>query len=113
MNEANRNTSAITELEIIGAWTFTIPTTQRSRSSPAARRWKDLLTMSTLRTGAGDAANQPNSIEGKWSSRWNGAADPTISGDAADKWKQGHGEVGIVADRVYFYSNGTRARAKD
>src|ERR1043165_3449558 len=28
-------------------------------------------------------------IEGSWSSRWNGGADPTIPVDAADKWKQG------------------------
>jgi hypothetical protein len=27
-------------------------------------------------------------IEGDWSSRWNGGADPTIPGDAATKWKQ-------------------------
>jgi hypothetical protein len=30
-------------------------------------------------------------IEGDWSSRWNGGADPTIAGDTADKWKQGRG----------------------
>jgi hypothetical protein len=42
-------------------------------------------------------------IEGNWSSRWNGGADPTIAGDAADKWKQGGGEVKMVGDRVYLY----------
>jgi len=48
-------------------------------------------------TGHGD------SIEGDWSSRWNGAADPTISGDAADKWKAGRGQAKIADDRVYLY----------
>lgn len=46
---------------------------------------------------------QPGSIAGNWSSRWNGAADPTIFGDTADKWKQGRGEVKIAEDRVYLY----------
>ena len=30
-----------------------------------------------------------DAIEGAWFSRWNGGADPTIPGDAEDKWKQG------------------------
>jgi hypothetical protein len=47
--------------------------------------------------------HQPNSIEGDWSSRWNGAADPTISDDAADKWKQGRGQAKLAGDRVYLY----------
>ncbi|MBA2400700.1 MAG: hypothetical protein H0V72_18750 [Bradyrhizobium sp.] len=42
-------------------------------------------------------------IEGDWSSRWNGAADPTISGDAADKWKAGRGQAKMADDRVYLY----------
>ena len=46
-----------------------------------ATAWSDAVG----ETGHGD------SIEGDWSSRWNGAADPTISGDAADKWKAGQG----------------------
>ena len=41
------------------------------------------------------------SIEGRWESRWNGAADPTIAGDTADTWKQGTGELKIVQDRIY------------
>jgi hypothetical protein len=41
-------------------------------------------------------------IEGNWSSRWNGGADPTIPGDAADKWKQGRAEVRLLEDRVYL-----------
>jgi hypothetical protein len=42
------------------------------------------------------------SIEGLWSSRWKGAADPTIAGDTPDKWKQGEGEARIVGERVYL-----------
>jgi hypothetical protein len=56
-----------------------------------------------------DAAS--HSIEGIWSSRWNGGADPTIPGDAKEKWKQGRGEVRLVGDRVYLlfnWDNGAR-----
>ena len=52
--------------------------------------------------GAG-GADPHDAIEGSWSSRWNGGADPTIPGDAADKWKQGQAEVRTVGERVYFY----------
>ncbi len=45
---------------------------------------------------------QHGAIEGQWSSRWKGATDPTIPGDAPDKWKQGQGEARIVGDRVYL-----------
>src|SRR5262249_32580700 len=41
-------------------------------------------------------------IEGDWSSRWNGGADPTIPGDAATKWKQGLAEVKAAGDRLYL-----------
>jgi hypothetical protein len=50
-------------------------------------------------------------IEGNWSGRWNGAADPTIRGDAANKWKQGQAEVRAVGDRLYLlfdWTNGAR-----
>jgi hypothetical protein len=52
--------------------------------------------------GAGGASEQRGTIEGEWSSRWKGAADPTIPGDTPDKWKQGQGEARIVGDRVYL-----------
>jgi hypothetical protein len=45
--------------------------------------------------------NQHDTLEGPWSSRWNGGADPTIRGDAKDKWKQGRAEVRTVDDCVY------------
>jgi len=45
--------------------------------------------------------NQNDTIEGNWSSRWNGGADPTIQGDAENKWKQGRAEVKMAEDRVY------------
>ena len=51
---------------------------------------------------AHDTSYQRGAIEGEWSSRWNGAADPTIEGDTPDKWKQGQGEAKIVGDRVYL-----------
>ena len=52
--------------------------------------------------GAGDTSSRHGMIEGEWSSRWNGGADPTISGDAPNKWKQGQAEARIVGDRVYI-----------
>ena len=54
-------------------------------------------------TWAAADASQPGTIEGDWSSRWNGGADPTIAGDSPDKWKQGRGEAKTVGDRVYLY----------
>ncbi len=55
--------------------------------------------------------DQHGAIEGSWSSRWNGGADPTIPGDAADKWKPGQAEVKSGGDRVYLqfdWDNGAR-----
>jgi hypothetical protein len=54
---------------------------------------------------------QYGAIEGHWSSRWNGGADPTIPGDTRDKWKQGQAEVRAADDRVYIlfdWDNGVR-----
>ncbi|WP_065753978.1 hypothetical protein [Bradyrhizobium paxllaeri] len=50
----------------------------------------------------GETNDRRDTIEGQWSSRWKGAADPTISGDTPDQWKQGRGEARIVGDRVYL-----------
>jgi hypothetical protein len=44
---------------------------------------------------------QSDTLEGHWSSRWNGGADPTIPGDAENKWKLGQAEVRASQDRVY------------
>ncbi len=41
-------------------------------------------------------------FEGVWSSRWNGGADPTIPGDAPDRWKHGKAELKTAGDRVYL-----------
>jgi hypothetical protein len=41
-------------------------------------------------------------VEGLWSCRWNGGADPTIPGDTQDKWKRGRGDVRVVGERVYL-----------
>ena len=57
------------------------------------------------------ATDQYGAIEGSWSSRWNGGADPTIPGDAANKWKQGQAEVKAAGDRLYLlfdWDNGAR-----
>lgn len=50
-------------------------------------------------------------LDGIWASRWNGGADPTIAGDAPDKWKQGRAEVRVAGERVYLrfdWDNGRR-----
>jgi hypothetical protein len=55
--------------------------------------------------------DQYSTIEGNWSGRWNGGADPTIPGDAANEWKQGQAEVKAVGDRFYLlfdWGNGAR-----
>jgi hypothetical protein len=57
------------------------------------------------------AWRQIGAIEGGWSSRWNGGADPTIPGDAANKWKLGQAEVKAVGERLYLlfdWDNGSR-----
>lgn len=54
---------------------------------------------------------QYDTIEGNWSSRWNGGADSTIPGDTANKWKQGQAEVKATGDRLYLlfdWNNGAR-----
>jgi len=50
-------------------------------------------------------------IEGDWASRWNGGVDPTIPGDARDKWKQGQGRCEAAGAGVYLlfdWQHGTR-----
>ena len=46
--------------------------------------------------------NELKTIDGRWESRWNGGADPTIPGDAAGKWKQGRSEVRTEGEHVYL-----------
>jgi hypothetical protein len=61
--------------------------------------------------GNTDDACPSDDIEGLWSSRWNGGADPTIPGDATNLWKQGEAELRTVGDRVYLlfdWANGAR-----
>src|ERR1019366_8248132 len=52
--------------------------------------------------GTAGGASQHDTVEGDWSSRWNGGADPTIGGDTADKWKQGRAEARIIGERIYL-----------
>jgi hypothetical protein len=104
MNEANRNTIASGARNPFGV--MDVP-------DPNDAEVVQFAFTTTLKGSADDAnavswataanAGQPGSIEGNWSSRWNGASDPTISGDSPDKWKQGRGVVGIVDNRIYFY----------
>jgi hypothetical protein len=47
-------------------------------------------------------SSRHDTIEGHWSSRWNGGADPTIPGDTADQWKPGRAELRTAGDRVYL-----------
>jgi hypothetical protein len=57
------------------------------------------------------ASARHDTIEGDWSSRWNGGADPTIPDDAAHKWKQGWAEAKITGERIYLlfgWDNGAR-----
>jgi hypothetical protein len=41
-------------------------------------------------------------LEGDWRGRWNGGADPTIPGDAPDKWKEGPAQARLANGRVYL-----------
>ena len=54
---------------------------------------------------------QRDSLEGGWSSRWNGAVDPTIAGDTKESWKMGNARVHSIGERVYLlfdWANGAR-----
>jgi hypothetical protein len=52
--------------------------------------------------GGASGPRPSDEIEGIWSSRWNGGADPTIPGDTTDRWKQGNAELKTADDRVYL-----------
>jgi hypothetical protein len=57
---------------------------------------------------AGDASV---ALDGAWSSRWNGGADPTIPGDSKERWKTGRAEIVTRGDRVFIrfdWDNGKR-----
>ena len=55
----------------------------------------------------------PDSIEGAWSSRWNGGADPAIAGDTAQAWKEGRAMAKAAGGRLYllFEWNGGKRQA--
>ena len=71
---------------------FAAGTTPGTSGDDNARAWA---------TSSGDG-DRHGTIEGPWSGRWNGGADPTIAGDAKDKWKQGRAELRMSEDRVYM-----------
>lgn len=57
-----------------------------------------------------------NSIDGQWSSRWNGGVDATIAGDSQEAWKRGVATMRTVGDRVYIlfdWDNGARRALVD
>ncbi len=86
---------------------------------PDDREVMDFAARTQLNGGA-DSVNAPlwetldgehDSIAGRWSSRWNGGADPTIPGDSPAKWKRGRGELRMISDRAYIlfnWDNGAR-----
>jgi hypothetical protein len=51
----------------------------------------------TTRSGAEQA-----SLDGAWSSRWNGGVVKTIPGDTKEKWKQGTAKIEAIEERVYI-----------
>jgi hypothetical protein len=61
--------------------------------------------------GTAGGTSQHDTVEGDWSSRWNGGTDPTIQGDTPDQWKQGRAEAKFAGERVYLmfdWDNGAR-----
>jgi hypothetical protein len=50
----------------------------------------------------GTANETDGTIDGNWSSRWNGGADPGIPDDAPYKWKRGSAEARIIGERAYL-----------
>lgn len=62
--------------------------------------------------GTADETNPLDTVEGNWSSRWNGGADPTIVGDAPEKWKQGRAEARIIGERIYLLFDWDRGARK-
>jgi hypothetical protein len=78
--------------------------------NPHDRDVVDYVAAATLTGGPDDAnasqwkppVDSTDPLEGIWASRWKGGADPTIPGDAADKWKQGRAEIRVAGERVYL-----------
>jgi hypothetical protein len=73
----------------------------------------DVMDYAATATLAGDAADgnaadcapipaSSDPLDGIWASRWNGGADPTITGDTPQTWKQGHAEVRVIGARIYL-----------
>jgi hypothetical protein len=61
--------------------------------------------------GTAGGTGHHDTVEGEWSSRWNGGADPTIQGDTPDQWKQGRAQAKFAGERVYLmfdWDNGAR-----
>jgi len=60
-----------------------------------------------------DSSGQHGAVEGNWSSRWNGGADPTIPGDAADNGSRVGPNCEPRESASICCSTGIPARARD
>ena len=74
---------------------------------------RDVADYAAIATLAGDAADvnaaawapiaaASDPLDGIWTSRWNGGADPTIAGDTPEAWKDGRAEVRVAGGRIYL-----------
>ncbi|MEO8925473.1 MAG: hypothetical protein ABI330_22085 [Caldimonas sp.] len=55
-------------------------------------------------------------LQGTWSSRWNGGADPSIASDTPERWKAGTARLETVGERVFIlfdWSDGARQALVD
>jgi hypothetical protein len=59
--------------------------------------------------GAGDV---PDSLDGEWTSRWNGGVDTTIPGDTKEAWKSGRAEIVARAGVTYVFFDWDGGRRK-
>ena len=85
------------------SWMFPIPIDQEVLEFAAGAKLAGTLDDENSKAWAPPSdSNQYGAIEGNWSCRWNGGADPTIPGDAANKWKQGQAKARAADDRVYL-----------
>ena len=109
-----RNSSVDRDCEIrnpFGVMDVPNPNDQGCWSSPQVPNSREPRTMKMQSHGRPQRPQSLRHDRGNWSSRWNGGADPTIPGDAANKWKLGQAEVTVADDRIFIlfdWDNGAR-----
>src|SRR6185312_16110268 len=59
-----------------------------------------------------DTASTESTMTGAWSSRWNGGADATISGDTPERWKLGRANLVVRDERIYVLFDWDEGRRK-